>query len=267
MPDSIQFTQISEARIAWEVEGEGPIAVFVHGFGSNRNTWKPLLPLLTDGSRKFFRYDLRGFGESSAPLEASFNHSDDLHQILDEMVLHPCDLIGVSMGGSIAINAALNNPHMVRSLILISPDIVGWEWSEPWKAYKSEVECAARRDDIGAAKRLWWLHPMFSTTRSGSNSQLLREEIQHYSGNHWIHSNPDLVEPDIERLHTLNIPTLLLTGGKDFEDLKVIASLIEASSPLVERQHNEACGHLLHFDNPAWCATHIRNFLKKHSPA
>jgi pimeloyl-ACP methyl ester carboxylesterase len=67
--------------------------------------------------------------------------------------------------------------------------------------------------------------------------------------------------PDVERLHLLATRTLLLTGGCDLEDFRLIADLIEASASHLQRVDDPARGHLLHLEDPAGCAARIGAFL------
>ena len=67
--------------------------------------------------------------------------------------------------------------------------------------------------------------------------------------------------PDVERLHRLNAPTLLLTGGRDFADLLLMAELIAACGQDVRRIDRPALGHMLHVEDPAGCAEEIAGHL------
>ena len=113
--------------------GAHPGAVFLHGFSGNLHIWDPLWEILDDDVGAL-RYDLRDFGDSRAQDEREFSHSDDLLAVLDSCAPEPVDLVGVSMGGAVALNFALDHPQRVRRLVLISPAITGWEWSEDWRA-------------------------------------------------------------------------------------------------------------------------------------
>jgi pimeloyl-ACP methyl ester carboxylesterase len=67
--------------------------------------------------------------------------------------------------------------------------------------------------------------------------------------------------PDVERLHLLGTRTLLLTGGRDLEDFRLIAAAIEASARDVERVDDPALGHLVHLEDPVGCARKIQSFV------
>ncbi len=244
-----------------EEQGQGPCAVFVHGFGGDAGSWDRLWPLLRPG-RRLLRYDLRDFGRSLAESEEVFTHVGDLAALLWARSIARCDLIGVSMGGGVALSFALDYPEMVRSLILISPQMSGWEWSEPWRVQWAEITALARVGRMDEAKELWWRHPLFETTRNLPAGAELRREIEAFSGRQWLRDHHALVMPDIERLHALQPPTLLLTGALDVEELRLMADIIEASAGTVRRIDIEGAGHMLHMEAPEVCAAHIDDFLE-----
>lgn len=259
--------QIAGTDFHAEQRGTNPRAVFVHGFANDLHTWDRVWNELGQ-SAAAVRYDLRGFGRSLPASALPFTHAEDLRAILDATAIEQCDLVGVSMGGSVALNFALDHPERVRNLILISPGLVGWEWSEAWlQLWQPIVDCA-RRGALDQAKRMWWEHPLFSTTRKIEAGAQLYESIMRFTGTQWIGSDRHRrLPPDVERLHLLRKRTLLLTGGLDMEDFRLIADLIEASAASVQRIDHPALGHLVHLEDPRGCAGKILSFLDGSAPA
>jgi pimeloyl-ACP methyl ester carboxylesterase len=255
--------RIPNATLQADVRGTRPQAVFVHGLGDDLSTWDTLWAEFNKRmtpSPDLLRYDLRGFGNSIALSDAPYNHADDLLAILDANAIEQCDLVGISMGGSIALNFALDHPERVRSLVLISPGMVAWEWSDAWRVLWEPITQHARSGAMDEARRLWWMHPLFSTTRDTPAGAALHASIMRYSGNQWVHDSHQLMLPDIERLHQLATRTLLLTGEKDFEDFRLIADLIEGSANNVQRNDYSELGHLLNLEDPDECARQIVAF-------
>ncbi|MFA7556052.1 MAG: alpha/beta hydrolase [Spongiibacteraceae bacterium] len=243
-------------------KGENPNAVFIHGFGDSLNTWDGLWSELGE-SFSGLRYDLRGFGRSVSHDDQRFSHTDDLLAIVDASNIERCDLIGVSMGGGIALNFALNHPDRVSKLVLISPAITAWEWSAGWKMLWQLIVTSARAGDMDKARELWWQHPVFASARDSSVAEVLRESIRHYSGAQWVRDYQQHGLPDIERLDQLKPPTLLLTGGRDVEDFRLIADVIEAGANPVSRVDFAGLGHLLHMEDAVACADEITRFISK----
>ena len=250
------------ASLALEArEGDGP-AIFLHGFGGDLRTWDALWTLLPRG-RGWMRYDLRGYGASTASTDRPFHHADDLLDLMDACGIDRCDLVGLSMGGSVALNLALSRPDRVRSLALLSPGLTGWEWSDGWRALWRPIAAAARAGDMRRAKSLWLAHPLFDTARSGGVAAAVRNEVLRFSGEQWIDDRQAPALPDLDRLHGLDPPLLLLTGAHDLADFRLIADLIQASVRDVARHDAHDLGHLLHLEGPAWCRDRLTAFWRE----
>lgn len=244
--------------------GAHPGAVFLHGFSGNLHIWDPLWEILDDDVGAL-RYDLRDFGDSRAQDEREFSHSDDLLAVLDSCAPEPVDLVGVSMGGAVALNFALDHPQRVRRLVLISPAITGWEWSEDWRALWRPIIEQARAGNMDEARELWWQHPLFDTTRNSAAGPALRASIDRFAGRQWLadHQRPEL--PDLDRAHSLSVPTLLLTGERDFSDFLLIADLLTGAVPQMRHVAFPAAGHLLQMEQPRAVARELKAFLSANS--
>ena len=251
MLQGVSTISLPDVALSLEACGRGSALVLVHGFGGDRSTWDGAWKAL-GRDRRLLRYDLRGFGQSIERDDQTFSHARDLEALLDAMGIRRCDLVGVSMGGAVALNFALDRPARVRRLVLVSPGLVAWDWSEDWRALWRPIVEAAVSGDLAQARELWWTHPLFETTRSTpAAAELLRKSILSYSGRHWVEGDrQEPALPDLDRLHLLAAPTLLLTGSRDLDDFRLIAGLIEAAAPDLRRKDYAGAGHLLHLEQP-----------------
>jgi 2-succinyl-6-hydroxy-2,4-cyclohexadiene-1-carboxylate synthase len=251
--------EVEGARLSGEARGAGTPLVLVHGMAGDRHEWDRLLAALPPGLATL-RYDLRGFGQSHSALDREHSHADDLLALFDVRGIARAPLLGLSMGGGVALNFALSHPERVSRLILVSPAVVGWDWSDAWKARMREVKHAARSGDMPRARELWLAHPMFATL-AGDLAVELRRSIDAYHGGQWLRDpqRPEL--PDVDRLHTLAVPTLLLTGDGDVDELRLIADVIAAGAPDVTRIDYPAAGHMLHLERTAAVAEAVAAFV------
>lgn len=241
-------------------KGDGQALVLIHGMASDRRDMDVFWDGLSEG-RTLVRYDLRGFGLSRAEAGVAFDHASDIVAMLDALGIAQADLIGVSMGGGVAANVALTQPPRVRRLVLICPAIMAWQYSDEWRGQWRSVAAAMKAGDVDRARALWLQHPMFDGTRDGPFGAHLRAAVGRYEGRQWLKDDHRDVLPDIERLHQLTAPTLLVTGEHDVPDLRLIADVVEASVPDVRRIDVPGAHHLVHLDAPEVVLGAIDTFL------
>jgi len=117
----MSFAYVNGINISYEVKGTGFPIIFIHGFGSKKEIWKPQI---NNFSLKFktLTYDLRGTGKTNRP-----NHPytmemfvDDIKGLIDYLQIESTHLIGRSFGGMIAQNFILRYPNLVKKLVLIA---------------------------------------------------------------------------------------------------------------------------------------------------
>ena len=121
----------------YELKGEGETLVFIHGLGSSSADWS----FQTEFFSKDFQvlaYDVRGHGQSDKP-EGAYSVSffaEDLANLLDALDIKKAHIVGLSMGGWIAFQFALDYPKTVKSLTIVN------SWADmrlktfkDWKGY------------------------------------------------------------------------------------------------------------------------------------
>jgi pimeloyl-ACP methyl ester carboxylesterase len=237
--------------LQYEVAGEGDPVVFLHGFGLDAAMWDPQWSTFSSGYRAI-RYDLRGYGASSAPA-GPYSHVDDFLALTEFLGARPAHLVGLSMGGRYALRVAVQNPEAVRSLTLVDTALDGHAWSPEWLQRWQAISQAAQRGDIFGARRLWLLHPLFEPAcRQPAVAAALETMIARYSGWHWREKDPDVTPapPTAEVLTTISAPTLMMVGELDLPDFRNIAQRIAADMPNVTLRTLPAAGHMANLEAP-----------------
>src|SRR5262245_39438437 len=109
------FVDVNGAELYYEMAGAGQALVLLHGGLLDRRMW--------DGQFEVFavryqviRYDARGYGRSEL-LDAPYKHAEDLYGLLRALGIERAALIGLSLGGMIAVDFTLEHPKMVSRLI------------------------------------------------------------------------------------------------------------------------------------------------------
>lgn len=121
--------------------GEGPVALFVHGFPLDHGVWLDQMRGLAH-VRRCMAPDLRGFGRSDPVVDQELTmeiFADDLVQLIEALRIGPVDLVSLSMGGYVALALLELRPDLVRSVALVAT-----------RAGADGVEAKAGRDAMAA---------------------------------------------------------------------------------------------------------------------
>src|SRR5688500_19828546 len=112
------------ARIHYEVEGDGEPLVLIHAGVANLRMWDDQATALRDAYR-VIRYDTRGFGRTETDA-VPFSNRADIAALLDHLGEASAHVLGLSRGGSIALDFTLEHPDRVPSLIVAAGGIGGY---------------------------------------------------------------------------------------------------------------------------------------------
>ena len=242
---------VVEGELSFEVAGAGEPVVFLHGFGLDSRMWEPQFQSLRDYFR-LIRYDLRGFGRSS-PVSLPYAHEDDLCALLTHLEASPAHIVGLSMGGGMALRFAAKYPQSVRSLVLADSAMDGHAWSQDWQSRWTGICDGAKSGHVPEAKRQWLEHPLFATVQAKQDSwSLLTQMVDDYSGWHWYNSDAAKAPapPLSTRLHEVRVPTVVITGGRDLQDFQTVAETLARNLPNAQRRVIEKAGHMVNLEAP-----------------
>jgi 3-oxoadipate enol-lactonase len=135
---------------AEDTGGAGTPLVLVHGDWTDSGIWSPLTRLLRDRYR-VIRYDLRGFGRSSRPVDP-FTRLDDLLAVLDHRDVARAVVVGHSGGGGPALGLALAAPERVSELILIAPGVHDYPWPQDDRYFREASSLIKAGDQDGLVR-------------------------------------------------------------------------------------------------------------------
>lgn len=237
-------------RLHYETAGDGEPVIFLHGFGLDSAMWDPQWQAFAHRYR-VIRYDLRGYGRSSLP-EGPYSHIDDLAALVDVLGVKPAHMIGLSMGGRIALRAVERDPALVRSLTLVDTALDGHAWSDDWLLRWRRMREASKRGDDAAARGLWWQHPLFDPVRErAAAAALMQTMIARYSGWHWRHQDPDTGNSaPAPRMPAMSVPALIVVGERDLPDFQLIAQRVAAEMPKAVLHRIAHTGHMANMEAP-----------------
>ncbi len=114
-------TKVNGIGVHYEVHGEGEPLLLIGGLGSAVSLFTRTIPIFLK-DRKVIAFDNRGAGQTDKP-DVPYTiemMADDAAGLMKALDVKRADVLGVSMGGRIAMDLAIRYPEMVRALILVS---------------------------------------------------------------------------------------------------------------------------------------------------
>ena len=239
-----------------EVAGDGPPVVLVHAGICDSRMWDPQWETFRPAHR-VVRYDMRGFGRS--PLAPGrYSPPADLIALLDELALGPVALVGASMGGGIDIQVAVARPDLVSALVLVGSGLRGHDWSDYVTRSWEEEEAALERGDLDAAVevnlRTWVDGPDRAPEQVDPEVRRKVGEMQRRAFELWLPVGDAAQEEPLvldvgERLGEISVPTLVVAGEHDVEDIHVVAERLEREIGAT-RVTIEGAAHLPSLEKP-----------------
>jgi 3-oxoadipate enol-lactonase len=263
------YAEVPGGRLWFEVAGSGDALVLIHGNAGDRRHWDhQFLPL----ARGFqvVRYDVRGYGKSTLPVEGEpYAAHEDLAALLDYLRISKAHIAGWSMGCGIAVDFALAYPERTTSLIAIGPWVSGYSSPAAQNLFADlGAVGAAASQSAHAAVDAWMRAPFFaSTIRDSSAGAEFARIASDYSWWGFSHSNPQraLNPPAVGRLATIKAPTLVITAEHDIPACREVADLLARSVAEPHRVDLPGTGHLLHMEKPEEFNRIVTEFLRSQS--
>jgi pimeloyl-ACP methyl ester carboxylesterase len=120
-PLTARYVTVLGTRIRYIDTGTGPAVILVHGLAASMYSWRKQITPLADAGYRVIAFDNRGFGFSDKP-PSGYSNQDYvalLLALMDSLSITDAVLVGHSMGGAIAAEAALAHPERVRGLVLV----------------------------------------------------------------------------------------------------------------------------------------------------
>jgi 3-oxoadipate enol-lactonase len=257
------FAVVNGTRLYYELAGDGPPVVLIHGFTLDSRMWDDQFLPLAEHLR-VLRYDARGFGRSDLPTGDPFSPHDDLRALLDHLDLGPAAIIGLSMGGGIAADFAIAHPDQTRALVLIDAALGGHRFTPEWGEAVRPIWAGAREEGLAVAKERWLAHGLFAPAHEQpAVRDWLRTMVSDYSGWHWLNRDParGVEPPALEQPDRITAPTLALVGERDLPDFHAITRLLKEALPQTSVVVIPGAGHMSNMEAPAEVNRAILGFL------
>jgi len=262
----------------YEDSGDGPPVVLVHGYGADLRLWDAQVPALVEAGFRVIRPDVRGHGRSLIPPDGYTyeNYSADLRDLLDRLnierpateslSLESAHVVGLSMGGGIALQFALDHPQRVLSLTLVDSALPGFTYGQQAAdRIEALVEAVRTEGPRAALENVYLQHPFFDGVRRDPQQfETVRKIMLGFQAADMREGGrPPDYRPDLAvRLPEVTAPTLVIVGEHDIPDFRLIADVLAENIPHARLTVIPDCWHLPPVEKPSEFNDLLISFLR-----
>lgn len=252
--------------ISYHDSGSGTPILLLHSFGHNKNLWFPQLTHFVERGFRVIAPDMPGHGESSFD---PHNHTVDAigrqyGEFLEHLGIDKAIIVGISIGGYIALRMCAHRPEQVAGLVMIcsKAEADSEEIKERRRAQIENINANGLENFVitGAPKRVaaktaaerpWvvdWIKMMNFTVSAEANAATLEAMA--------------VKEDDTETLATIDVPALILSGSDDIFIPKDSASNLNKGIGNSVHHVIQDAGHVASLENPTEVNQHLADFLQ-----
>jgi pimeloyl-ACP methyl ester carboxylesterase len=251
------FASSGDARLAYDIEGEGPPVLLLHAGVTDRRSWAALTRELAP-THTVVAFDQRGYGETTHEAEVHDPVADALAVLDAAGIDGPVAVVGASIGGRLAIDLTLDHPDRVSRLVLVgsacrgAPDKTPDEYPESYRELGHAIDVAEEAEDWDEVNTLEaWLWLDGPSARDGRVRGAARELFLDMNGRA-LRAEPTGDEVDKpsawDRLGEIGVPTLVLIGDLDLEDMADTSEGLAEHIPGATLEWLEETAHLPHLE-------------------
>jgi pimeloyl-ACP methyl ester carboxylesterase len=269
------FLRLPDGVVHYEMTGPAPhvldarVVVLIHGFSVPYYIWDPTFEALTEAGFRVLRYDLYGRGYSDRP---DTIYDDDLYdrQLLGLLsglgIEGPVDLVGLSMGGPIAVTFADRHPERAGKLVLVDSAYHGARRPSFWLStpYLGEfymtvsVAPSLPRGQLGdfydPSRFPDWPDKYRVQMQYRGFRRALRSTLLHFAGRD--------VREEFARVGQSRRPVLLVWGKTDRTVPVAVTREVLKAVPQAELHVIEEAAHLPHYERPEKVNPILMEFLR-----
>jgi len=259
-----RYLNRTDGRIAYDVDGDGPLIVLIPGMGDLRATYRFLAPVLRGAGYRVAATDLRGHGDSDATF-ATYSDAETAGDVLAliEELGGPAVIVGNSMGAAAAVMVAADHPDLVTGLVLVGPFVRNGKMSA-----MQRVLLRVAMAPIWAATAWKSYMPKLYAGQHPADFDAYRDQViagLHRPGHAKAFSRTTHISHDAAeaRLAEVTAPVLVIMGDRDpdFPDPKAEASWIAGTLHGQAVMVSEA-GHYPQAQQPDATSSAVLGFLQ-----
>ena len=248
---------VNGARLWYDEAGSGETVLLLHGGLGDSGLWEPVAPLLAERFRTI-RTDLRFFGRSTGPA-VPWSWEEDVVGFLDELDVERAALVGLSLGGKVALDVAVTHPERLWAVVGVAPALGGHDGAAYSEEQGERYEAAEAAGDLDAAMEIdfeVWA-PLGADERI---RQLWRATPDANPLPEGVEPLAPAGPPAKEMLGALAVPVLIVTTSHDPAGFREIGPLVAHEAP--DARHVELdSDHYVTLREPELVARTLVEFL------
>ncbi len=257
------YDTVDDTRLHYTERGRGAPLLFVHGLGSSSRDWAAQVE---DFAKRYrvLRVDLRGHGRSERG-EGPYSIAQFAREVAVLLRKHahgPAHVVGLSMGGMVALELAASAPRLLRSLVVVNSvaDMRLHSWRDVWFYVSRRLAVQAlgmRRVGRLLARQL------FVKPDQGALRRTLVERWAGTDKQAYLWSMDAIMQWSVaDRLHRIDTPTLLVSSDEDYTPVAEKRQ-IRAQMPRAELAVVHDARHALPVERPAAFNAVVDDFLRR----
>jgi 3-oxoadipate enol-lactonase len=255
------YLETDDIKVHYNVQGSGETIVFLHSLGAKSDLWNSQMNYFKE-NYQVVTIDARGHGKTDSCIPFKVKDcANDVRAILDSLNVHKAHIVGISMGGHIALELYQMVPGRISSITL----------SNTFAKIPEQI-----RDEKMNARLILLEQDNFVeewariSVHEGADQQLINQAIRLYGCSKedyksaWIEIN----HVDYSRmLNSVDVQVLVLTGDKDNIAPVQLAQYLHEQIRGSRLDLIGQAGHLANLSNPKEFNEKVASFLKEVNPS
>ena len=256
VPAKEGMAELPSTRLGyWDTGGAGEPIVLLHPASGSALIWLYQQPVFARAGYRVIAYSRRNYYNSDlAPADNPGTASEDLQNLIEFLRLEKFHLVSSAAGGSVAADYALSHPERLLSLTVSSNNLAAAN------GYIAEAAAKIRIKEWDDLPR--WFRELGPSYRAANPAGVQKWiELNHKSetGKGARQKLVNVVSP--EKLETLRVRTLLMTGAADMFTSPSIMRMIARHVPDNEVVIAPECGHSIYWEQPEFFNRAVLGFI------
>lgn len=255
---------VNGTRLYYEELGSGPHMLFIHGMCGDASVWADQMRRLSPHFHTV-AYDRRGHSRSAVSQPSSGVvelHADDAAQLILELGLAPCIVVGSSGGARIAVDLARRYPALVSRAVFSEPPLMALD-RVTGDAFVSQIKPALERAMATGGPRAA-VDAFFEVVCPGLWRQLSEERRDNPYRANAPELFADLMAPAYQitpdDLRQMRTPSLVISGSESLPHFIHIAAIVAENIPGARLLTLPGSGHVTYAEKPAEFAAAVEAF-------